>query len=82
MKAARLRRLTVVYDNGGRTFDRYTVVMLRDGLALGLSHNPDSPQGFSQFCDCEAGPHLGTRITWAQLPDNVRAHAVQRLTDD
>ena len=42
-----------VYDNGGRSIDRFTV-FYRDNPAtpwgeyLALSDNPESPQGFSQ----------------------------------
>lgn len=37
------------FDNGGETFDRYTIIDAK-GEMLGLSENPESPQGFSQWC--------------------------------
>lgn len=37
-----------VYDNDGKTFDRYTVIIGND--VYGMSHNPKHPQGFNQFC--------------------------------
>jgi hypothetical protein len=78
-----------VYDNGGESFDRYTVVLDEPGtnrgddfMALGLSDNPGHPQGFSQFTTAQDGPHLGKRIKFADLPDEVRKHAVVRLKDE
>lgn len=67
-----------IYDNKGRTFDRYTVI-LSDGSALGLSDNPDSPLGFSQWGDAVEGSHLGERISLKELPENVREHIKRRL---
>ena len=53
-------RYVRVYDNGGKTMDRYTVVFtgrynnrvdrkLREYLHMGMSENPLSPQGFCQL---------------------------------
>jgi hypothetical protein len=39
-----------VFDNGGETFDRFTIVNLEDGEVYGASENPFHPQGFGQFC--------------------------------
>lgn len=50
-----------ITDNGGTSIDRYTVVF-SDGDYLGLSSNPSSPVGFSQYgekIDIEA---LNTRV--------------------
>jgi len=37
-----------VYDNGGRSMDRYTVV-LPNGDVYGMSEHPNHPQGFNQY---------------------------------
>jgi hypothetical protein len=37
----------VVFDNGGKTMDRYTVFIKKD--IYGMSKNPTSPQGFNQY---------------------------------
>lgn len=65
-----------IYDNGGKTFDRYTVVFMtlperRPGTfsALGMSANPFHPQGYGMHCSAMPGRHLGRRIALAQLPD-------------
>ena len=38
----------IVYDNGGETIDRFTVVC-PDGSVFGMSENSTSPSGFNQF---------------------------------
>lgn len=37
-----------VYDNGGKTFDRFTAVILGD--VVGMSEEPTHPLGFGQYC--------------------------------
>lgn len=77
-----------VYDNGGETFDRFTVVLNEPYdhtgkllECLGLSLNPSSPQGFSQFSGCQDGPHLGQKIEFSELPENVQKHVKARLSE-
>lgn len=85
-----------VYDNGGATADRYTVipegkgwhpVQNRQGrwqyCALALNDTPTNPAfGFSQFCEAVKGRHLGRKVKFADLPSNVQAHARQRIEHD
>jgi hypothetical protein len=76
-----------IYDNGGKSFDRYTIVpprwakeeKERNGLfnCIGSSENPFHPQGFGQHTSAMPGPHLGKRITWEQLPSDVQKFARQ-----
>lgn len=40
---------TIVFDNNGTSFDRYTIV-LPDGETFGASQHPFNPQGFGQYC--------------------------------
>lgn len=67
-----------VYDNGGKTLDRYTVVYMTEpegrGLygARGMSENPFDPQGFGQYCAAMPGRHLGRRISFDALPEKCR----------
>lgn len=72
-------KIKTIFDNRGRTFDRYTVI-LEDGLALGLSLNPDSPIGFSQWGEAVEGYHLGERISFEELPEIVQKHVKTRTT--
>lgn len=64
-----------IYDNGGRTFDRYTVVYLDEPAqelgtytCRGMSENPTHPQGFGQCGVARPGEHLGDEITFDELP--------------
>lgn len=80
--------MKAIYDNGGKTFDRYSIYTneiesVRDGkklyAVLGCSDNPTHPQGFSQWSSGMLGPHNGRRITFSQLPKNVQMHVRARL---
>lgn len=44
-----IQNLTIL-DNGGATFDRYTIIERTTGEMIGASENPFHPQGFGQFC--------------------------------
>lgn len=73
-----------IYDDGGETTDRYTVVFTRriEGyyFGLGMSECPTSPQGVGQHLeyrhriDWPSYAHLGKRIGFGDLPK-----ACQRL---
>jgi len=87
-------RFRKAYDNGGKTFDRYTVTfevydektgkweVCRDGfkiVALGMSEHPFHPQGFGQSCNCVEGRHLGKRVKFSELPPDVQRCVIQYL---
>jgi hypothetical protein len=72
-----------VYDNGGKTFDRYTVAYLETAFIsratgkkeyefVGMSAYPFHPQGFGQHGECGIGRHLGKRIKFADLPEQCQ----------
>jgi len=76
-----------IYDNGGKTWDRYTILTEpyhfgKSCEALGLSDNPESPQGFSQWGDAYEGDHLGKEIRLEKLPKNIQNHILQRLSNE
>lgn len=74
------------YDNGGETFDRYTVVFTGryrhktrgEFLYVGMSESPLSPQGFGQHgssrdqIDRPKYSHLGKKIAWSALSDECK----------
>lgn len=74
-----------IYDNGGKTLDRYTAVYIEEpvggGLysARGMSENPFHPQGFGQCCEALPGDHLGREITFKDLPRECRRLILQDL---
>lgn len=66
-----------VWDNQGKTFDRYTI-RIRNSY-YGMSSNPNHPQGFCQYCgdygSVVEGKHLGKllqRKEYRLLPEEVR----------
>ena len=69
-----------VYDNGGKTFDRYTVVYTRTGHHeyVGLSERPFHPQGFCQHgendspIDYPRYGHIGKKISFEDLPNDCK----------
>lgn len=75
------------YDNGGKSFDRYTVVFTgrythktnRSFWYVGMSSNPFSPMGFGQHGESEFQPidkptysHLGKKIKFVDLPEDCK----------
>jgi hypothetical protein len=75
-----------IYDNGGKTADRYSVLFMDQPEAqpgtfacLGMSEHPCHPQGFGQHCSAMPGPHLGRRIKFSQLPEDCRKLVLEEL---
>lgn len=72
------------YDNGGKTYDRYTVVFTgnykgRNGQdIIGMSENPYSPLGFcmnhtyQKAIDYPSYKHLGKKIKFEDLPEDCK----------
>lgn len=80
-----------VYDNGGETFDRYTIIppryakgyKERSGLweAIAASEHPFHPQGFGMHVAAGAGSHLGKRVHWDDVPTDVKKFAEQSFPE-
>jgi len=72
----------VVYDNGGESYDRYTI-FTPDGSVYGMSQNPTSPQGFNQYLgdntEIEMGSHLGKRLK--EIPSEIKIAVMERMED-
>lgn len=76
------KHIFAVYDNGGETYDRYSVCFT-DLSVLGLSGEPSGPLGFSQFSECNLdyvmnGSDSDKRILFTDLPKNVQEHVIAR----
>jgi hypothetical protein len=76
-----------VYDDGGRSADRYTVVFMdrpesrpQTFECLGMNHEPFHPQGIGQHSSAMVGRHLGRRIPFASLPPDCQKAVTQDLT--
>ncbi len=67
-----------IYDNKGRSFDRYTVLFMDNqeskGLyyGLGMSEHPFAPNGFGQHINGVPDRHLGVRIDFDTLPTDCQ----------
>jgi hypothetical protein len=74
-----------VYDNGGKTVDRYSVLLEVSRWeghtalyhCLGLS---EGGRAFSQFREAQEGRHLGKRVKLDSLDSETRAHIGSRLS--
>ena len=63
----------IAYDNGGKSFDRYTVIYNSTGDYIAMSEHPTHPQGFGQHGEgIKPGRHLGKRIPINALPIDCR----------
>lgn len=78
-----------LYDNGGKTYDRYTVVFMNRPThanpkytmfeCVGFNDDPFSPLGFGQYCSAMPGRHLGKRIKISDLPEKARKFVEQNI---
>jgi hypothetical protein len=75
-----------IYDNGGATFDRFTVVFMSQPerqsgtfAALGMSSFPFHPQGFGQHTTATPGRHLCKRIPFTALPEDCQKCTLQDI---
>jgi hypothetical protein len=73
-----------IYDNGGKTFDRYTVLIqgkLID-MAFGMSPNPSDSNGYNQYL-CDASEininGVGKEVEYYDLPIDVQNAIADRL---
>lgn len=74
----------IIYDNGGETMDRYTVIIGDD--VFGMSENPTSAQGFNQWAgnvgkDIRIGPHLGKAVKMPSVPKEVQKAIKDRMKE-
>jgi hypothetical protein len=73
-----------IYDKPGAT-DRYSVVLPGWGEAVrgtGQKHIlavAANPKAFSEFTTGNEGRHLGRRVRFEDLPQNLRHHIRQRI---
>lgn len=74
------------YDNGDKTYDRYTVVYMDIPenppgcfACVGMNDRPFHPQGFGQHSSAMVGSHLGKRIKFVDLPEDCQKLVKQDL---
>lgn len=78
-----------VYDNGGETLDRYTVVFTNKRvngrfMYLGMSDNPYSPNGAGFRGECESprmGANVGREVSFQDLPASCKRLVLNEYKD-
>jgi hypothetical protein len=79
-----MKRRFKVFDNGGETIDRYTVIgrklfsKRKDGKhdALYLSDDCNLPNGVSMYTEIRPSEVKGKRIKFLDLPEHVQKHVL------
>jgi hypothetical protein len=71
---------SIVYDNGGESYDRYTI-FTPDGSVFGMS---EDGRGFNLFLgdhsEIEEGEHLGKKLK--SVPKSIQNAVLNRMVDD
>jgi len=81
----KIDRIFKIFDNGGKTWDRYTLLTeawhFGKGCdAFAFSSNCDTPQGFNQYIgDVYQEADLGKEVSFGDLPENVQQCILDRL---
>jgi hypothetical protein len=79
-----------IYDNGGKTNDRFTILpprwagteyRERDMTWQALGCNSQPFHGIGMHTSATPGPHLGKRLSWSDLPPDVRSFARQSFPE-
>lgn len=82
--------LLSILDNGGETFDRYTISIISgDGeyFCFAASEDPFHPQGFGQYCgdygfpDTDENEDIGVNISFEECPAQVQRY-INFLTEE
>lgn len=77
-----------IFDNGGQTIDRWTIVFLdrKNGIyheSYSFSHTPSSPTGFGQWgeslLDEWDNKHLGKEKKWDEVPEKLKEFLVDNV---
>lgn len=79
-------KILAIYDNGGKTLDRYTVVTdWKDGKYLMMLGMSEGGVGFSQWGSGQyndkgqPNKHLGKRVPFETLSAATQEHIAQRV---
>jgi hypothetical protein len=68
-----------IYSEGVNCNSRKGDLAYKKIYCLGMSSNPFHPQGFGQSCTCVEGRHLGKRIKFSDLPEEVQKCVLQYM---
>ena len=73
-----------IFDNGGKTADRFTLINSW-GEVFGFDNNPFFPLGYGQFCGSinewksRSTKHLGKKINFDELPEDAQLFVRDRI---
>ena len=81
------KQKVMVYDNGGKSMDRYTVFITYatgETIAFGMSDNPMSPNGFNQYVgevprEISPGKHQGKKLS--RIPKEIERAVKVRMKE-
>ena len=81
------KQKVMVYDNGGKSIDRYTVFITYttgEIIAFGMSDNPMSPNGFNQYVgevprEISPGKHQGKKLS--RIPKEIEKAVKVRMKE-
>ena len=81
MKTTKQKKV-IIYDNGGKTMDRYTVIIDKD--AYGMNSAPLWPYGINQHVgevgrNITLGKHLGKKVNINSLNPDVQKAIENRI---
>jgi len=63
----------IIFDNSGKTLDRFTVINKDTGDVFGASSNPDAPNGVWTFCGNCANQHIAfSGAGWRQKLPGIK----------
>lgn len=63
----------IIFDNGGESFDRFTIIEKKSGEMIGASLGPFHPQGFGQHCG---------NVAWDYFTRTVGSNYMRRMERD
>lgn len=62
-----------IFDNEGKTIDRFTIIVSHDGTVWGASCQPFHPLGFGQFCgDMQSYGYLDRKVRAGNHYRNIK----------
>jgi len=63
----------IVFDNGGETLDRFTIIEKKTGEMIAASERPFNPLGFGQSCG---------NVAWTYFTRTIGANYMRRIEKD
>jgi len=70
-----------IWDNRGKTLDRFTIVLnyMETNIHNAMLCLSVDAVAFSQYSHGEEGDHLGDKIEWNDLNENLQQHIIGRV---